>query len=135
MQKSTLDALMARAEHKEKERKQDKEFKIGDISLIFSKPSQAKMREYYEAFTESQTSGEIIDICKVIIYECCPSLQDAELLTQLGIVEPYDIVTKLLDIREIDKLGGTLMDWFGLIDSTEVEKQTKKELSVTRCST
>ena len=93
------------------------------------------MREYYEAFTESQTSGEILDISKVIIYECCPSLQDAELLTQLGVVEPYDVVTKLLDIREIDTLGGSLMDWFGLIDNTKIETQTKKALSVTHCST
>ena len=68
------------------------------------------------------------NICKQMIYDCCPSLQDDELVKTLGCVDPYDVVPKLLDIAEIDELGLKLLKWQGImkddksIDIDQLEK-------------
>ena len=68
------------------------------------------------------------NICKQMIYDCCPSLQDDELVKTLGCVDPYDVVLKLLDIAEIDELGLKLLKWQGImkdnasVDTAELEK-------------
>ena len=47
--------------------------------------------------------------------DCCDDLQDPELHKVLGVVDPYDTVPRLMDVAEIDQLGGALMRWMGLI--------------------
>lgn len=113
-------------EKKEKKRAEKKNFEVNGIPLEFRKLSQAEQREYYGKFTEALTSGgaeDMIDICTSVIYECCPSLQDPELHRINGVTDPIDIVRKLLNVREIDILGGKLFDWMEFLGGDEVAEK------------
>lgn len=65
----------------------------------------------------------MIDICTSVIYECCPALQDPELHRINGVTDPIDIVRKLLNVREIDVLGGKLFDWMEFLGGDEVAEK------------
>ena len=84
-----------------------------------------KQREYYGLMSEAMASENaemLIEFCTSLIYECCLSLQDPELHHANDVSDPLDIVRMLLDVREIDLLGGKLIDWMGLLKGEETEK-------------
>lgn len=116
-----FNALAARAEQREKEKLEVKEFKIGDTAVKFCKLNTEKELEYYEKFSEASGANELIDFCTCLIYECCPTLQEPELHKILNVVDPLDSVRKLLSAHEIDVLGGELMRWIGLISFEEIK--------------
>lgn len=117
MDSKLLEAFAARAEQKQKSRAEAKTFALGGVETEFVKPKQSDQLAYYEALSESAGAADLLDTCVQLIYDCCPALQDAELQQTLGVTDPYDTVRRLLDLREIDQLGGALMTWLGLIGS------------------
>ena len=116
-----FDALAARAEQREKEKIEVKEFKIGETAVKFQKLNTEKELEYYEKFSEASGAGDLIDFCICLIYECCPTLQEPELHRILGVVDPLDTVRKLLNVHEIDVLAGDLMEWMGLASPKKIK--------------
>ena len=114
MDQKLLDQLAARAEQKAKDRLEIKTFSVGGVDMKFHKPKQAEQLEYYGTLAEA-TSADLIPLCAQLIYDCCVDLHDPELHKAIGVTDPYDTVPKLLDVREIDQLGGELMQWLGLI--------------------
>lgn len=115
MDKKLLDQLAARAEQKAKDRLEIKVFSVGGVDMKFHKPKQAEQLEYYGTLAEADGAEALIPLCAQLIYDCCDDLHDPELHKAIGVTDPYDTVPKLLDVREIDQLGGKLMQWLGLI--------------------
>lgn len=115
MDKNLLDQLAARAEQKAKDRLEIKVFSVGGVDMKFHKPKQAEQLEYYGTLAEADGAEALIPLCAQLIYDCCDDLHDPELHKALCVVDPYDTAFRLMDIVEIDKLGGDLMRWMGLL--------------------
>lgn len=115
MDKKLLEQLAARAEQKAKDRLEIKVFSVGGVDMQFHKPKQAAQLEYYGTLAEADGAETLIPLCAQLIYDCCDDLHDPELHKAIGVTDPYDTVPKLLDVAEIDRLGGALMQWMGLI--------------------
>lgn len=115
MDNKLLEQLAARAEQKAKDRLEVRCFSVGGVQMQFAKPKQAAQLEYYGALSEASGAEALIPLCAQLIYDCCDDLHDPELHKAIGVTDPYDTVPKLLDVREIDQLGGELMQWLGLI--------------------
>lgn len=122
MDKKTMNVFAERVEQKEKRRAETKEFELGGIKLKFVKPSQKEQLSIYGSMSEVNGAAELVELSTALIYDCCPDLQDTELHKMLGVTDPYDVVRKLLDVHEIDVLGGRLMGWIGLLPQEAKEK-------------
>ena len=70
----------------------------------------------------------MIGVCTSLIYDSCPTLQDPELHKMLGVIDPYDAVRQLMSVREIDTLGGKLMQWNGLLPD-KADGQTAEDMA------
>lgn len=135
MDNKLLEQLAARAVQKEKDRLAVKVFSVGGVDMQFRKPKQAAQLEYYGTLAETEGAEALIPLCAQLIYDCCADLQDPELHKALGVADPYDVVFRLMDVAEIDVLGGQVLRWLGLIgtpvkaadgaDSTQAEETAK----------
>ena len=114
MDKKLLDQLAARAKQKAKDRLEIKVFSVGGVDMKFHMLKETQKLECYGTLAEA-TTADLIPLCVQLIYDCCDDLHDPELHKAIGVTDPYDTVPKLLDVREIDQLGGELMQWLGLI--------------------
>ena len=125
MDQKLLDALVARAEQRERSRTEAKQFALPGVGMVeFVKPKQAAQIEYYGALAEARTPEDALRLSVSVIYDCCPTLQDAELRAALGVKDPYDVVWHLLEPRQIDVLGGKLLEWAGIVGDG-AEEQAK----------
>ena len=115
MDNKLLEQLAARAAQRERDRLAVRKFPVGGIEMDFKRPDSAAQLAYYEALSEAKGARELIELCTELIYDCCEDLRDPALHQALGVVDPYDAVRKLLDMAEIDKLGGALLGWMGLL--------------------
>lgn len=127
MDKNLLQALAARAEQKQKERAEIKEFDFPGIGkLSFQKLSQRDQLYLIGKISENADHYEKLMEAEVeMIFDCCPTLQDAELQKELGVVDPFDAVWKLLDVREIQEVADKLTRWMGLIKDKNEESPVK----------
>ena len=114
MDKKLLDQLAARAEQKAKDRLEIKVFSVSGVDMKFHMLKETQKLECYGTLAEA-TTADLIPLCVQLIYDCCDDLHDPELHKALGVVDPYDTAFRLMDIVEIDKLGGDLMRWMGLL--------------------
>ena len=115
MDKKLLEALSKRAEQRAQARCEVKPFEIGGQMLDCKKLTGSQALEYYGAIAEAGGAADMIEACTSLIYDSCPTLQDTELHKALGVSDPYDAVRRLMGVREIDTLGGQLMQWNGLL--------------------
>lgn len=115
MDKNLLEALAARAEQRAQARSEIKPFVIGGQKIACRKLTPTQQLEYYSAVAEAGGAAAMIDVCVSLIYDSCPDLQDTELHKALGVIDPYDTVRHLMGVREIDRLGGQLLEWNGLL--------------------
>ena len=125
MDQKLLDALVARAEQRARSMAEAKQFFMPGVGMVeFVKPKQAAQIEYYGALAESRTPEDALRRSVSGIYDCCLTLQDAGLHAALGVKDPYDVVWKLLEPRQIDVLGGKLLEWAGIVGDG-AEEQAK----------
>ena len=129
MDKNLLDQLAARAEQKAKDRLAVKVFSVGGVDMQFHKPKQAEQLEYYGTLAEAEGAENMIGVCTSLIYDSCPTLQDPELHKTLGVIDPYDAVRQLMSVREIDRLGGELFQWNGLMPDKPDGGQTAEDMA------
>ena len=115
MDKKLLEALSKRAAQRAQARCEVKPFEIGGQMLDCKKLTGWQALEYYGAIAEAGGAADMIEACTSLIYDSCPTLQDTELHKALGVTDPYDAVRRLMGVREIDALGGQLMQWNGLL--------------------
>lgn len=127
MDKKLLEALSKRAEQRAQARTEVKPFEIGGQMIVCKKLSSAKQLEYYGALAEAGGAADMIGVCTSLIYDSCPTLQDPELHKTLGVIDPYDAVRQLMSMREIDRLGGELFQWNGLMPGKPDGGQTAED--------
>nr|WP_297275578.1 hypothetical protein [uncultured Agathobaculum sp.] len=127
MDKKLLDALAARAEQRAQARTETKPFEIGGQMIVCKKLTPTQQLEYYGSLAEAGGAADMIGICTSLIYDSCPTLQDPELHKTLGVVDPYDAVRQLMSVREIDRLGGELIQWNGLMPGKPDGGQTAED--------
>ena len=125
MDKKLLDALAAKAEQREKDRRTATKFMVAGQTLTFVQPSVDATLSYAEAMW-SESPADAVRACASLIYDCCPELQDPELHKAIGVTDPYDTVWKLMQPYEIDQLGGKLYRWLGLVGPAEQKETTVK---------
>lgn len=126
MDKKLLEALAARAEQRAQARTETKPFEIGGQMIVCKKLSGSQQLEYYGAIAEAGGAADMIGVCTSLIYDSCPTLQDTELHKTLGVTDPYDAVRRLMDVPEIDTLGGQLLRWNGLLPD-KADGQTEED--------
>lgn len=130
MDAKLLEALAARAEQRAQARCEVKPFVIGGQMLDCKKLTAAQQLEYYGALAEAGGAADMIGVCVSLIYDSCPTLQEPQLHKAMGVTDPYDAVRSLLEVREIDQLGGELFQWNGLTagppDSGQTAEDTAK---------
>ena len=126
MDKKLLDALAERAEQRAQARTEVKPFEIGGQMLDCVKLTGSQQLEYYGAIAEAGGAADTIGVCTSLIYDSCPTLQDTELHKMLNVTDPYDAVRRLMDVPEIDTLGGQLLRWNGLLPD-KADGQTEED--------
>lgn len=127
MDKKLLEALAARAEQRAQARTEVKPFEIGGQMIECKKLTPTQQLEYYGSLAEAGGAADMIGVCTSLIYDSCPTLQDPELHKTLGVVDPYDAVRQLMSVREIDRLGGDLFQWNGLMPDKPDGGQTAED--------
>lgn len=116
MDKALLNLFTERAEQKEKSRMEVKPFEIPGVGEVpFNKLGYSASIELMGRMAEAQESKNFVDVCNAqaeTIYDCCPTLQDPELLKELGAeADPYSVVPMLMDVAEIAALATKLIEW------------------------
>ncbi len=119
MDKALLNSFAARAEQKKKSRMEVKPFEIPGVGKVaFTKLGYSASVELMGRMVEAEGSKNFADICNAqaeMIYDCCPTLQDSELLKELGAeADPYSVVPMLMDVAEIAALAAELVTWMNL---------------------
>ncbi len=127
MDKKLLDALAARAEQRAQARTEMKPFNIGGQMIQCKKLTSTQALEYYGLIVDTDAGSDMIGVCTSVIYDSCPALQDTELHKALGVTDPYDAVRCLMDICDIDRRGGELLQWNGIIPKKEKGVQTAED--------
>jgi len=121
METALLESFAQRAEQKRQSRMEIKEFEFPGIGkLKFQKLSQRDQIEFIGRTMENNEKyAALLELQDELIYDCCPTLQDADLQQTLGVIDPYDTVRTLLDVVEAQELASQLIDWMGLINKKE----------------
>ena len=129
MDAKLLEALAARAEQRAQARTETKPLEIAGQMIVCKKLTPTQQLEYYGALAEAGGAADMIGVCTSLIYDSCPTLQAPELHKMLGVIDPYDAVRQLMSVREIDVLGGKLMQWNGLMPGKPDGGQTAEDMA------
>ncbi len=131
--KTLLSAFAARAEQKRKSRMEFKKFEVPGIGPVpFQKLSPSASVDFMARVAEGSERGadgyaDVFNARAELIYDCCPTLQDVDLLRELGTEDdPYSTIPLLMDMTEISKLADELMIWMGMAESDKKDKKDKK---------
>lgn len=118
MKRATKESLLARAQKRDDKTKY-KEYnsKVLGETLLVKKHKLSRICEILDMADEENAKGGL-ELYKQLIYESVPILQDKELQEAYGCVEPYDIVTEILDdsLGEINKLAEFILEMYDLKD-------------------
>lgn len=105
VKKATLKDLILKKNIKEKNQFKTKEVYIPSIekALVFNKLSDEKVLDLMSEVKglENMNLRENYELCKQMIYFACPMLQDPALHKELEIVDPFDVVPTLFEMKEI----------------------------------
>ncbi len=125
MDKALLNSFAERAAQKKKSRMEVKPFEIPGVGAVaFTKLGYSASVELMGRMAEANEKGagsyaDIYNAQAEMIYDCCPTLQDPELLKELGAeADPYSVVPMLMDVMEIIALADELAQWMGLSEDT-----------------
>lgn len=129
MDAKLLEALSKRAEQRAQARTEVKPFNIGGQMIQCKKLTPTQALEYYGLVVDTDAGSDMIGVCTSVIYDSCPALQDTELHKALGVTDPYDAVRCLMDICDIDRRGGELLQWNGIIPTKEKSKKTAEDMA------
>lgn len=91
----------------------------------FEKLNDEKYSEIQGLIVETNNNGnsdEIVKICKDIIFFSCPELRSSELLEEIGVEYPPDIVDEIFSGAEISAAGAELMKFNGMTETDVVKK-------------
>lgn len=116
MKKATFKDLIAKAIQREKDQTKVKDIPVQSMNrtLTFVKPSESKIIDLMDELENKDSMRDQIEYMRKLIYFSCPMLQDPELHSQLGVNEPFEVVEKLFDINDTNKIGEELIELIGM---------------------
>ena len=111
IKKATFKDLLAKKLQKENEQFKTKDIFVTsmDASLTFKKPNDDLVLDVMDEIGDGQDTRKMVGAFKTLIYHCCEMLQDPELHEQLEVVDPFDTVDKLFDLKDVMEIGDQLM--------------------------
>lgn len=116
--------LIAKKMQRDKDKVKVTEIEVStmDKVLLFNNPGDDVILDFMDDMGDGSNSRMLIDAFKKVIYKCCPVLQDVKLHEELEIVDPFDVVSALFSIAEINEIGEQLIDF---INPDEVKETIK----------
>lgn len=124
MKKATFEELIARREQAQNDKLVTKEIEIKELDLCLT-VRKIPLSRVLRMFDGADDNGVVarFELYKQLIYECVPLFQNEKLQQAYECVEPYDIVTKVLNdnITVIRYVGDEICGFYGLGDGSAVE--------------
>lgn len=110
--KLTLKELVERKLQRDKDKLKVKSIEVPSMGgyLLFNCPSDGRLLDFGDQLGEGKPS-DMVKAYSAIIYDCCPELQNVELHKELGIQDPDDVVSSILEISEITEVGQQLVNF------------------------
>lgn len=120
----TLDDFIAKAKQKEQDRFKAKAVFIESLEgeVMLQKISIDKVIDAMDRITRDDSTQNVMDVYKQLIFDSIPMLREKELLEQFELVEPFDIVLKMFELGEIMELGNQIQSLYGLDKLDDVIK-------------
>lgn len=121
LQKITFEQLIQRSIQREQDKMKVKEIEVPSMggTLLFQKMPENKLMDIMDELQNDNSLSANIAVERKVIYHCCPMLQDTKLHSELGIIEPYDVVEKLFNTQETDSIAKDVMELNGFSDIAE----------------
>lgn len=89
-------------------------------AMTFTMPTRDQQLDFIGAIRGS-AGGNFVEKAypayRQLVYDCCPLLHDANLHSELGVIDPYDAVDKLFAPLEVMEIGDRLTERFGSIQA------------------
>ena len=119
--KATLESLLDRKMQKDQGNTGIKEVEIKSLGMtltVVKQPLSSVSGILDDLQGNDIKFSAMLDIYKQLIYLCVPLFHDTKLQTAYNCVEPFDVVTAVLDenIGAITKLAEAILDMYGLQD-------------------
>ncbi len=125
MKRITKEALLARAEAAKESKPQyrDYESELLGATLTVKRLPSVRICEIMD-MQDDDSMKSSMELNTQIIYESIPLLQDKELQDAYGCIEPYEIVTKVLEdnMGEMERLCKFIMSMYGMGEMVEEVK-------------
>lgn len=118
--KLTLEQLIAAKSKRDKFAIKDVFIKSLDGRVTVQKIPYDAVLNAMDLITKESTMTNVLEVYKELIYKSVPMFQHGDLLKAYEVVEPFDIVTELLELGEIMEVGGEILSLYGF-DTLEDE--------------
>lgn len=114
--KATFKDLIAKKLKKEQDQFKTKDIYVTsmDATLTFKKPKDDLILDTIDEMGNTESTRNIVEGYKKLIYLCCDMLQDPELHKELEVVDPFDTVDKLFNLADKMEIGDQLMDFINI---------------------
>lgn len=130
VKRADIKALLARKMQKEADLLKTHEIFVPslDAVLVFRRPPDGVLLDTIDEMGDESSTRQAMEAMKHLIYRSCDLLQSPELQKELNVVDPFDTVDAIFDLKDITVISGELMEKFGLGD---VEERVKNSSSAT----
>ena len=122
----TLDDIVKAKMKRDQDKLTVKEIKVPSIgmSLLFRRPTRNEICDFMDnIYGSDQTTEDMIGLFEQLIYTCCEDLHKQELLEELGIENPDDVVQSIMDEADILTVGDEVASLNPLYDTYANEEK------------
>lgn len=121
IKKATFKDLLNKKMEKDKNKNQFKDIKISSMGKVitFKKPSDDIILEIIDLMGGGESTREMVESFKKLIYHSCPMLQDTALHEELEIQDPYEVVNVIFELADIMEIGQELMEMVNITNKVE----------------
>lgn len=132
LKKATLEALLERKMQRDKDNFGVKVVNVPSLSMSFTivkQPLGAVSDILDDLQTDKIKFSETMDIYKRLLYLCIPLFHDEKLQKAYDCVEPYDVVTAVLEdnIGEIRNIAVEILDLYGFAELLDTVKNSSSQ--------
>ena len=120
-----LDKYLRKKKRLQESKNEKLRLSIDGEVFEFEKLTDEKYSELQGRVVEVNNDGnsdEIVKICKDMVFYSCPELRSSELLEEIGVEYPPDVVDAIFSGAEISAAGAELMKFNGMTETDVVKK-------------
>ena len=108
-----LETLIAAKTKKEEQATKELEIPSLGGTVLAKKLSNEAIADVMDRIDAKAGMSEMLEVFKELIYKSVALFHNDELLKTYNCVEPYDIVSQLLELGEIMNLGNEILEMYG----------------------